>query len=316
MFGRGPLAKKSAQSFDLHLKAERKIGNRPVAGSHIYFGELAQKYLDERRALGNVSESYIEDLMWVVNNHIGPILSARPVGELTFTEDMMRVADHYKGRAQATRNRYFTYLKAIFRYGIRIKLTKNNPLQEWKKSKEQPRQFFLTVDDLKKIICSASPHLQWAIEVEFNLGARPGESELLALKWQHVDFEKREVSVYGRKTKEWRQVAISEAFRDRLLVRKQEAQCEFIVDYKGKPFKKFRRSWNTAVKKAGIAYPCRFYDVRHLFATHLLSSGANLKAVSSSLGHSTAKQTVDTYLHLLKGEKERAASLLPDITPG
>jgi hypothetical protein len=108
MFGRGPLAKKAAQSFDLHLKAERKIGNRPVPESHIYFGELAQKYLDERRAMGNVSDHYIYSIKLLINNHIGPLLGNRPVDELTYNDDMMMVADHFKDRSQATKNRYFT----------------------------------------------------------------------------------------------------------------------------------------------------------------------------------------------------------------
>lgn len=77
--------------------------------------------------------------------------------------------------------------------------------------------------------------------------------------------------------------------------------------------KKLRRSFSTACKRAGIAYPCRMYDVRHLFASVMLSGGADLAAVSKILGHSSTQMTANVYYELLKGEKERAVSLLPSI---
>jgi len=55
------------------------------------------------------------------------------------------------------------------------------------------------------------------------------------------------------------------------------------------------------------------YDVRHLFATTALSEGADLKAVSKVLGHSSTKMTADTYYHLLQEEKQRAVNLIPPL---
>jgi len=55
------------------------------------------------------------------------------------------------------------------------------------------------------------------------------------------------------------------------------------------------------------------YDLRHLFATTMLSKGADLAAVSKLMGHSRVTMTADTYYQYLQGEKERAVGLLPDI---
>jgi len=108
-------------------------------------------------------------------------------------------------------------------------------------------------------------------------------------------------------------VPISNAFREALLQKKAEAKTEFLIEYHGKQMKKFRRSFRTACTRAKLTYPCRFYDVRHLFATVMLTGGGDLAAVSKMLGHSSTQQTANTYYELLSGEKERAIGLLPDV---
>lgn len=218
-----------------------------------------------------------------------------------------------KPYSQAARNRYAGYLRAIFKFGIKAKLTKNNPMEPWSKGQEEPRRAQLTVEDLKKVMKHAAEHLQWGVEVEWNLGTRPGQSELLALKWEHIDFEKGVISVYAPKTSTWRTIPISPVFAAKLKTQKEEAKTEYVIEYRGKPMKKFRNSFKTACQRAGLNYPCRMYDVRHLFATVMLAGGADLAAVSKLLGHSTTQETANTYYEFLKGEKEKAVSLLPSI---
>lgn len=50
-----------------------------------------------------------------------------------------------------------------------------------------------------------------------------------------------------------------------------------------------------------------------MFATLMLTHGADLAAVSRLLGHSSVTMTADVYYQYLEGEKERAINLLPDI---
>jgi integrase len=311
VFGKGSQCKKEAEAFDYQLKSDSKLGKKPRASSQLYFDELAQHYIDHKRAFG-ASKSYVYELKNLLNNHVLPLLPNRPVDQLKYA-DMQAVADAYRERSQSTRNRYFTYLKAIFRFGIKMKLTSNNPLEGWIKSKEPRRKSALTVEDLRKIIEHADPHLQWALEVSWNLGTRPGRSELLNLKWQDFDPEGRSVRVFASKTKTWREVPISEDFAARMAARKSDAASEFVVEYKGKPIRKFRRSFQTACQRAGLGYHCIMYDVRHLFATIMLRGGADLAAVSSLLGHSSTHMTANTYYHLMAGEKTKAVSLLPSL---
>ena len=50
--------------------------------------------------------------------------------------------------------------------------------------------------------------------------------------------------------------------------------------------------------KAGIEEHVRFHDLRHTFATMALSSGVDVKTLSSMLGHYSAGFTLDTYTHI------------------
>ncbi|MBV8344923.1 MAG: tyrosine-type recombinase/integrase, partial [Candidatus Eremiobacteraeota bacterium] len=52
---------------------------------------------------------------------------------------------------------------------------------------------------------------------------------------------------------------------------------------------------------------------RHSFASLLLASGADLKTVSTALGHSTISVTADVYAHVTPAMLKGAASMLDRI---
>jgi len=328
-FGRGEQAMKEAEAHDGHLEADRKIGKRPSGLQGMHFGELFKTYLADRKANG-ASKSYTDELKSWFNNTLSneekPLRKVldKAVDNLKYS-DMMKVMDYYQDRTQATRNRYLGYLRAVFRFGLRHGLITKNPLQSWQRVKEEPRRSQLTVEDLALIMECAPCHLRWALEVEYALGTRPGPSELLSLKWENVNFREDYIEVYAHKTKTWRQVPISPAFKNRLFARKAKAKTDYIIEYQDPTKKisddeyevrrvnKLHRSFRTACNNAGINYPCEMYDVRHLFARSMLNNGADLAAVSRLMGHASVKMTADVYYNVQEGEKRRAISLLPTL---
>jgi len=52
----------------------------------------------------------------------------------------------------------------------------------------------------------------------------------------------------------------------------------------------------------------RLHDLRHTHATHLLTTGANVKIVSERLGHASVAFTLDTYGHVMPGQQADAAA--------
>lgn len=312
-FGTGDSGKQKAEIFDLQIKLAKKKGQEiNFKSTSIYIDELAQSYVDHLKVMGK-SIKFLEELAGLLNNHIIPILKDKPVDKLTYKEDIVKLSEHLNGRKQATKNRYFGYIRAMCNFGIKNGLIKNNPLSQWVKPKENQRLVLLTVEDLMKIYECADNHLKWAIEIAWNLGVRTGNSELLALKWEHIDYARGVLRVYAPKTKNCRTLPIRSDFKAHLKERQGKSQTEYLIEYKGRPVKSLRRSFRSACRRAGITYPIRMYDIRHLFASVLLSDGADLAAVSKLLGHSSTQTTVNNYYHLLHGEKERAVGLLPSL---
>jgi integrase len=69
-----------------------------------------------------------------------------------------------------------------------------------------------------------------------------------------------------------------------------------------------RKSWNAAVKKAGLA-DFRFHDLRHTFASHLVASGVDIVTVKELLGHADIKMTM-RYAHSAPASKVKAVASL------
>ena len=288
--------------------------------SGITLAELGKKYLDHMRASGR-TEKHIRNIERLLDHQFIPVIGDKPVDSLTYQGDMVPFILHFKGisgstgkeRSQYTVNKYCDYLSFIFHFSIDNGFTIVNPLKNWKKPKVQPWDLKLTLDDAKKIMEHAEPHLKWAMEVCFNLGTRPGESELLSLQWTDVDFVAGTIRIYASKTKTYRTIPINPEFLKRMEAEKKESVSGFVIEYMGRGLTTIRKSFKNACKRAGITYPTRMYDLRHLFATTLLNKGADLAAVSKMMGHSTVKLTADTYYHYMSGEKERAVRLLPGL---
>jgi integrase len=347
-FGRGELGKAKAEAFERAIQEALKNGlpipdpdtvTAAVQVAHtvstsdapanqalvqqpagMTLSELGHRYLDHMRASGR-TEKHIRNIERLLENQFVPVIGDKPVDSLTYQGDMIPFILHFKGvsestgkeRSQYTVNKYCDYLSFIFHFGIDNGFTTVNPLKNWKRPKVQPWDLKLTLDDAKKIMATAEPHLKWAMEVCFNLGTRPGESELLSLRWDDVDFPAGTVRIYASKTKTYRTVPINPEFLKRMELARDESESGFVIEYMGRGLTTIRKSFKNACKRAGIIYPTRMYDLRHLYATTLLNKGADLAAVSKLMGHSTVKLTADTYYHYMSGEKERAVRLLPEL---
>jgi site-specific recombinase XerC len=60
----------------------------------------------------------------------------------------------------------------------------------------------------------------------------------------------------------------------------------------------------------------RFHDLRHTYASLLISQGENIKFIQSQLGHASAKTTLDRYGHLMPNLENNAARRLDETVFG
>jgi integrase len=84
-----------------------------------------------------------------------------------------------------------------------------------------------------------------------------------------------------------------------LCVSGQEEVLVF-TDDKGNPIRRqcWNEAWNRAATKADLPPGTTPHDLRHYYASLLISKGASVKAVQTMLRHKTATETLNTYAHL------------------
>lgn len=86
----------------------------------------------------------------------------------------------------------------------------------------------------------------------------------------------------------------------------------FPGEIKGQPVQEIRRGWHRIRAAAGLP-GLRIHDLRHTFASLLVSRGASLEMIAKLLGHAQV-QTTQRYAHLadapLRGSVDAVAEML------
>jgi len=167
----------------------------------------------------------------------------------------------------------------------------------------------------------------------FRTGMRMGE--LLALQWGDIDWKGRYIEfrrsyklgkITPTKTGKIRRVDMSDQLLQtlrRFLVKRKEEDlssgtgevAEVIFHRDGKPMEQnfIRRIFKRVLSKAGLR-EIRFHDIRHTYASLLLTEGASPVYVKEQLGHSSIQMTVDIYGHLIPSSNRAFVNRL-DLRP-
>lgn len=130
-------------------------------------------------------------------------------------------------------------------------------------------------------------------------------SEACDLKIANVHFDEKLILVHGKGDKE-RIVPFGERALEKMNIYLQEvrpvltkgrAVAEFFVNYRGEPIsrKGVWKRFQELEKLSGVT--AKVHTLRHSFATHLLSGGADLRSVQELLGHSDLSTTT-IYTHV------------------
>lgn len=178
-----------------------------------------------------------------------------------------------------------------------------------KRTRPLPHQ--LTVDDVTRLVeaptdaTPAGARDRALLEVLYSCGLRV--SELAALRWRDLDAALRLVRVQGKGAKQ-RIVPIGRPALDALArYRRAAAQQRWptgeddrvFVNARGGPLttRSVARRVAAAVRRSRISADASPHTLRHSFATHLLTAGADLRAIQELLGHSSLA-TTERYTHV------------------
>ena len=211
----------------------------------------------------------------------------------------------------------------------------------------------LTAAEVPAFLQAACEHTPEYYELFLTLlhtGVRSGECA--GLQWGDLDFNskfaivRRTVTPSGRientKTDRIRRVDLSDELVAALKELRRRRKLEYlsrgkneipewvflspgriIYDQNGKPGREEgkrvdmhnvkARAFRLVLDKAGLRR-IRMHDLRHSYASILISKGVSPAYVQQQLGHASIKMTVDTYTHLIPGAGRHALTALPGLT--
>lgn len=324
---------------EMEEEAERAKGWAVHPGN---VGEFVAQYIDTLEYSQAVERSTLTPYK-AMQKHIAAGLGSIPFEELDSNTAQAwvngMISDSY---AVSTVRKAFNLLKAAYSDAVRRHAIPYNPLDAVKlpkQTKTEPNA--LDAQQRAKLLAflnvADDTPVNIAVKIALHTGMR--EQELCGMRWKDVDLKSGVIhirNVIGRdggKTYEKepkvgssrRDVPISAEVEDLLKIRRSEmaeACMEAGVPLTNEhhvfgyidgrymsPYTLYRK-WKAIAESLGLVgtegkVPT-FHDLRHTFATAAIASGADVKSVSSIMGHANAAMTLNIYATADSEAKRRA----------
>lgn len=295
------------------LKREIDAGGDPLgtiedARAAPTVADLIERF--EAEHLVRKRETTAADYRLMIKTYIAPTFGSRKVREITFADCDGLHRKISRAGYLVRANRVIAMLSTMFALSIKWGWRESNPCKGIERHREHNRERYLSADELTRLTTALAefPDKDIADIVRLLLltGARRGE--VLSMKWEHLDltlgtWAKPPASV---KQNTAHTIPLSAPARQLLAERYIDGATGFVfpgVGRRGHRAVVFR-AWRRLCDAAGIT-ELRLHDLRHQFASELVSSGASLPLIGSLLGHRNV-QTTSRYAHLYT-DVQRAA---------
>jgi integrase len=307
-----------------------------VAGPSQTVAEFLTAWLPHKTDL---APRTIERYRGLLRLHIAPAIGDVRVRKLM----PQQIADFYLERGQLLSPSTIGQIHAILHGGlaqaVRWHVISRNPADAVHAPRPTRREMrFLDTPQVRTMLAAAEGDSLEALYVAAVFtGLRLGE--LLGLRWRDLDLEGRALTVRNTLTRQdgqWilrqpktvhsrRTIRLAPVVADtlrahyiaeaeRLLALGHRLQPDTLVfsDRWGDPVNPWHvteRAWKPLLRRAGLP-EIRFHDIRHTFASMMLSEGARVDVVSKMLGHASPAITLSIYAHLMPGDEEAAVARL------
>ncbi len=280
----------------------------------------------------------------IVTLHINPCLGRLKLANLTPAHVQRFYRDRLdSGLSPSTVRKFHNVLHRALGQAVRLELIPRNVTEATAPPKEAHEEISpLSRQEARRLLEAArGDRLEAFYVLALHTGMRQGE--LLGLRWEDVDLQSRVLRVrhtlsrnggkfhFGepKSKKGRRQIHLSQDAADALRYHLQ-AQIDDIErlgdPYEDRglvfttktgapinPLNLRQRSFAGLLKKAGVRR-VRFHDLRHTYATLMLSSNVvHPKIVQETLGHANISITLDRYSHFVPSMGEGTAAAMDEI---
>lgn len=164
------------------------------------------------------------------------------------------------------------------------------------------------------------PHKKIGILISLYTGLRIGE--LIALRWDDIDFSNNTISVRHSAREDYsngkrvlvldspkthssnRVIPIPNQLVPYLIAMKETSQCEYVISTWNREttVRSYQKMYAVMLQKLNIKYR-NFHTLRHTFATRALECGMDIKTLSEIMGHKSPTVTLNRYSHSLTEHK-------------
>jgi integrase len=192
----------------------------------------------------------------------------------------------------------------MFTLAVAWKMRSDNPASGFRRRIETERERFLTLDEIarlaKALSAAKDQRAAGIVRMCMLTGARLGEVRTARFEQFNLDLAYWSKPATTTKQRRAHRLPVSAdvaaLVRRRRLVVPKGSLWLFPGDIEGQPVQEIRRFWMGMQKEADLPN-VRINDLRHTFASLLVSGGASLEMIGKLLGHSQIK-TTQRYAHL------------------
>jgi integrase len=284
---------------------------------------LIERYLFEH--VTRLAPDSASDYRSMMMTYVMPVWGQRKVIDIRRSDVDQLLAEIAKGRArphkESTRqkrlkplqpprptpgraNRVGCAIRKMFNLAIRWEMRTDNPAAGFIRNPESQRERFLDVTEIGRLSQTLNEHknqrMADVIRLLMLTGARRGD--VLNATWDQFDLDRAAWTKPAATTKQRKlhRTPLSSAAVQllRTIRARTPEKCPWVFpgDAHGKPVQEIKRFWHDVRKKAELA-DIRIHDLRHTFASLLVSGGMSLPMIGKLLGH-TQVQTTQRYAHL------------------
>jgi integrase len=246
-------------------------------------------------------------------------LDAIPLFQNIYLEDISRdLIDQFIsyrddiGAGKVSTNRYLALIRSVLNKAYKDwEWIEKIPTIRLRFGVEKSRDRYLSFAEYRRLQKELPDHLKPIIELLVLTGQR--KSNIVKLKWEWVDFEKKLIVIPKEefKTNKEHIIPMSQKVIDIIKIQAGKHPI-YVFTYKGEPLQDIHNSaWIKALSRAGISN-LRIHDLRHTWATWLGDKGVPADIIQD-LGGWTSHIMVRRYSHRSVEKLRRYAELLETV---